>query len=69
MFFHIPFYHPSKYLREKKIWIKIRFLLETEKAVLVLCEGRKVWIAKSRIYKIRLRKSVFKVYVNENVIK
>jgi len=57
--FHIPYYNPSRYPIERKIWVKVRFLYETEKAVLVLCEGRKIWIAKSRIYKIRLRKGVF----------
>ena len=39
---------------------------ETEKAVLVLYEGKKIWIAKSRIYKIRLRKNVFEIYTKES---
>ena len=67
MFLNIPYYHSSKYPQEKKIWIKIRFLYETEKAVLVLCEGRKNWIAKSRIYKTRLRKGVFEIYVKKSM--
>jgi len=54
--------------RQKKIWVKVRFVHETEKAVLVLCEGRKTWIAKSRIYKIRLRKGVFEVYVRKSMV-
>ncbi|MCF7916955.1 MAG: hypothetical protein K9L61_04180 [Candidatus Omnitrophica bacterium] len=68
MFFRIPYYHPSPYPYDRKIWIKIRFLYETEKAVLVYCNGRKTWIAKSRIYKVRLKKSVFEVYAKESLI-
>ena len=68
MFFNIPYYNPSKYPQEKKIWVKVRFLYETEKAVLVLCEGRKIWIVKLRIYIIRLRKGVFEVYVRKSTI-
>jgi len=69
MFFHIPYYHPPRYFREKKIWVKVRFLHETEKAVLVLHEGKKIWIAKSRIYKIRLRKNVFEIRVRKSMLK
>lgn len=61
MFYWLVHNYPPKYPRERKIWIKVRFAHETEKAVLVLCEGRKIWIAKSRIYKVRLRKDVFEV--------
>ena len=68
MFFRIPYYHPPIYPREKKIWAKVRFLQETDRAVLVLCEGRKAWIAKSRIYKLRLRKNIFEIYTKENSI-
>lgn len=67
MFLNIPYYHPSKYSPKKKIWVKVRFLHETEKAVLVLCEGRNIWIAKSRIYKTRLRKGVFEIYVKKSM--
>jgi hypothetical protein len=68
MFFRIPYYHPSLYPRERKIWIKVRFLYETEKAVLVYYNNRKTWIAKSRICKIRLRKDVFEVYAKESSV-
>ena len=67
MFFHIPYYNPPRYFREKKIWVKVRFLHETNKAVLVLCEDRKVWITKSRIYKVRLRNGVFEVCVRKSM--
>ena len=67
MFLNIPYYHPPKYPQEKKIWVKIRFLHETEKAVLILYEGRKIWIAKSWIYKMRLRKGVFQIYVRKSM--
>lgn len=55
--------------KEKKIWVKVRFLHETEKAVLVLCEGRKIWVAKSRVYTVSLRKNVFEIYTKENSVK
>ena len=68
MFFHIPYYNPPRYPREKKIWVKVRFLHETDKAVLVLCEDRKVWIPKSRISKIRLKKGAFEVCVDKSIV-
>ena len=68
MFFHIPYYHPPRYFREKKIWVKVRFLYETEKAVLVFCNGRKIWIPKSRVYKVRLRKGIFEIYIEGNIV-
>lgn len=64
--FYWPIYN---YPQERKIWVKVRFIHETEKAVLVLCEDRKIWIAKSRIYKIRLREGVFEVCVRKNMLK
>ncbi|MCF7875189.1 MAG: hypothetical protein K9L87_04930 [Candidatus Omnitrophica bacterium] len=56
------------YPREKYIWAQIRILHETKKAILVYCNSRKTWIAKSRIYKIRLRKGVFEIYTKESSI-
>ena len=55
------------YPKERCIWAQVRILRETDKALLV-DNGRKFWIPKSRIRKIRLRKSVFEVYVRERVI-
>ena len=67
MFWLFYGYYP-KYPREKKIWIKIRFLYETDKAILVYCNGEKTWIPKSRICKLRLRKGVFEVCIRKNVL-
>ena len=44
-----------------------RILYETDKAILVEC-GSKMWIPKSQIHGIRLRKNVFEVYVREGMI-
>ncbi len=69
MFYWLIYDFLFSYPREKKIWVKVRFVHETEKAVLVLSEGRKTWIAKSVIYKIRLRNGDFKVCVRESMLK
>jgi|GEM_PF-966555 len=91
MFFHIPYYNPPKYPIEKKIWIKIRFVHETDKAILVYpvrskhkrpntrsqqdtsngvyCNGKKLWIPKSQVYKIRLREGVFEIYIKESSVR
>jgi len=53
--------------REHYIWVQIRILHETNKAILVEC-GSKLWIPKSQICGIRLRKSVFEIYVRENAV-
>jgi hypothetical protein len=68
MFFRIPYYRPSIYPKERKIWIKVRFAHETEKAILVYCNNRKTWIAKSRIHKIRLKRGVFEVYAKRSSV-
>jgi len=60
--------HSPKYSIERKIWVKIRFIHETDKAILVYCKDKKTWIPKSRIYKIRLRRGVFEVYVRESTV-
>ena len=52
--------------KEKYIWAQVRILHETKKAILV-DNGMKIWIPKSRIYGIRLRKGVFEVCVRERV--
>ena len=66
--FYWPVYNFFTSPQENRIWVKVRFIHETNKAVLVLCEGRKTWIAKSRIYKIRLIKGVFEIYVRESML-
>jgi len=64
---HWLFYNsPPKYPVERKIWAKIRFIHETDKAILVYCKNEKIWIPKSRIYKIRLKKGAFEVCIRES---
>ena len=66
---HWLFYdYIPKYPRQRKAWLKIRFLHETDKAILVYCNGRKIWIAKSRIYRIRLKRGIFEIYTKERFI-
>jgi len=53
--------------KEKYVWAQIQILHETDKAVLI-DNGMKIWIPKSRIYGIRLRKNVFEIYIKESAI-
>lgn len=55
------------YAKERYIWCQVRILHETKKAILVY-NGRKIWIPKSKIYAIRLRKNVFEIYIKEGAI-
>ena len=55
------------YPKENYIWAQIRILHETDKAILV-DNGTKIWIPKSRIHGIRLRKNTFEVYVKEGTV-
>ena len=48
--------------KSEYVWLPVRILKETDKAILV-DNGRRLWIAKSQIYKIRLKKGVFEVYI------
>ena len=48
--------------KSEYIWVPVRILKETDKAILVE-NGRKIWIPKSQILKIRLRKEAFEIYV------
>ncbi len=57
----------SIYPLERYIWVKIRILHETERAILVH-HGKKTWIPKSTIRSIRLRGSRFEIYVRESSI-
>jgi len=52
---------------EGYIWVQVRILHETDKAVLV-DNGMKIWIRKSRIHKIRLRNNIFEIYVKESTV-
>jgi len=60
----------SNLLRPKPtyIWARVRILKETDKAILV-DNGTKTWIPKSRIHGIRLKDNVFKIYVEESIMK
>ncbi len=53
--------------KERLVWAQVRILHETDKAVLVY-NGAKNWIPKSRIYGVRLRNNVFEVYVEESTV-
>jgi hypothetical protein len=55
------------YPKEKYIWAQIHILHETEKAILV-DNGMKIWIPKSRIRRIRLRNNTFEIYVKESIV-
>ena len=48
-------------------WHKVRILRETNKAVLV-DNGGKTWIPKSRINKIRLRNNIFEIYIKKGIV-
>ncbi len=64
MFWSLSVYrlmHP----RERYIWVQVRILHETYKAVLVN-NGMKIWIAKWQIHRIRLRNNIFEIYVKES---
>ena len=66
MFWSLSIYrlmHP----KERYIWAQIRILYETDKAILV-DNGMKIWIPKSRIYGIRLRNNIFEIYVKESTV-
>ena len=66
MFWSLGIYglvHP----KERYIWVQVRILHETHKAVLV-DTGIKIWIAKSQIHRIRLRNSIFEIYVKESTV-
>ena len=53
--------------KERYVWAQVRILHETDKAVLV-DNGIKIWIPKSRIHGIRLRNNVFEIYVKESTV-
>ena len=66
MFWPLSIYrlmHP----RKRYIWVQVRILHETDKAILA-DNGMKIWIPKSRIYRIRLRNNTFEIYVKESTV-
>ena len=55
------------YPKEEYVWARVRILHETEKAILI-DNGMKIWIPKSRIHRIRLKNNIFEIYVKEKVL-
>ncbi len=55
------------YPKEKYIWSRVRILHETDKAILI-DNGMKSWIPKSRICGTRLRNNIFEIYIKEDVV-
>ena len=55
------------YPKERYIWVQVRILHDTNKAVLV-DNGIKTWIPKSQTQRIRLRNNVFEIYVKESTV-
>jgi hypothetical protein len=54
------------YPKERYIWVPVRIIHETDKAILV-DNCRKAWIPKSRIYGIRLKNNSFEIYIKEGM--
>jgi len=55
-------------LEEKRLWVKVRILHETEKAVLTEVGVGKQWIPKSKIHAIRIKDKNFEFYLKESMI-
>ncbi|MFH2137686.1 MAG: hypothetical protein ABII88_04180 [Candidatus Omnitrophota bacterium] len=54
--------------KSEYLWLPVRILKETDRAVLVE-NYRKMWIVKSKIVKIRLKKGVFEIYIKNYIVK
>jgi len=54
------------YPKERWIWIQVRIIHETDKAILA-DNGRKFWIPKSQINGMRLKKNILQIYVKESI--
>ena len=50
------------YPRSRYVWVQVKILHETKKAVLVE-NVEKMWVPKSQIRKVRLRNNIFEIYV------
>jgi len=48
---------------ERYIWLQVR---KTDKAILI-DNGIKTWISKSRIFGIRLKNNAFEIHIEENM--
>ena len=65
---HVAIHNPQPHIPQTKIRLgQVRILHETKKAIFVY-NGQKIWIPKSQILRIRLRRNVFEVYVKEGLV-
>ena len=55
------------YPKERYVWAQVRIIHETDKAILV-DNGRKTWIPKSRVNGVRLRNNTFEIYTKESTV-
>lgn len=55
------------YPKERFVWAQVRIIYETKKAILI-DNGRKTWIPKSQIYRIRLKNNTFEIYTKESTV-
>ncbi len=53
--------------QERYIWTQVRIIHETQKAILV-DNGRKFWIPKSKVFRIRLRNNTLEIYTKKSAI-
>lgn len=78
-----PFFNYKRFLypEDPYVWVPIRILHETKKAILVTAphviaseakqsqnDNIKIWIAKSQICGIQLKKGIFEIYVREGMV-
>ena len=56
------------YPEEKRLWVKVHILHETQKAVLIEVGIGKQWIPKSKINGVRIKDKNFEFYLKESVI-
>ena len=54
--------------RKRYIWVQVRILHETDKAVLVDI-GMETWMPKAHINGIRLRNNIFEIYAKESTVR
>ncbi len=57
----------SLYPKERYIWAPVRIIHETDKAILI-DNGRKLWIPKSRVNGVRLKNNTFEIYIKESTV-
>ena len=53
--------------RPKMIWAPVKIIHETDRAFLI-DNGRRFWIGKSQISKIRMRNNFVEIYVQESLV-